>query len=274
MRDSPTLSGKRAFVTGASSGLGATLCRHLAAAGAHVGLSFLPSEQSGAEAVAEQCRAHSVETLLVPCDVTEDTECRAAADRLGWESLDILLNCAGRTKFVSDAGNLDALDAQDFEAIMAVNLIGVYQLTRALRLLLEKGAASGSPASIVNISSLAGVLGIGSSLAYAASKGALNTLTLGLAHALAPAIRVNAICAAYIDTGWFARGAGAEAERTVRNQVAKLSPFGTVLSPDDVAEVVLFLAGDGARHMSGELVPVSTLVGSIPNPAMLFRDPA
>ena len=96
-------------------------------------------------------------------------------------------------------GDMDGLSAEDFQKLFAVNTIGPFQMVRACRALLEAGA----PASVLMTSSIAAVTGIGSSIAYAASKGALNTMTLSLARALAPKIRVNAICPGFIDTRWF-----------------------------------------------------------------------
>ena len=90
------------------------------------------------------------------------------------------------------------------------------------RALLEAGAkASGRASAVVNVSSVAGISGIGSSVAYAASKGALNTITLSLARALAPLIRVNTVCPGYIDTPWFTKGRGEEAAKQVRHRRAR-----------------------------------------------------
>ena len=101
------------------------------------------------------------------------------------------------------------LSAEDFQRIYAVNTIGPFQMIRAARALLEAGAkASGRPSAVVNVSSVAGISGGGSSVAYAASKGALNTMTQSLARALAPLIRVNTVCPGYIDTPWFTKGRG------------------------------------------------------------------
>ena len=105
--------------------------------------------------------------------------------------------------------DLDGLSAEDFQRIYAVNTIGPFQMIRAARALLEAGAkASGRPSAVVNVSSVAGISGGGSSVAYAASKGALNTMTQSLARALAPLIRVNTVCPGYIDTPWFTKGRG------------------------------------------------------------------
>src|ERR671923_2888002 len=132
-------------------------------------------------------------------DVARDADCQAlvAQALAAWGRLDALVNSAGITKFVP-AKNLAALTGDDFERIFAVNLKGAYQMARAAAPALT---ASGAGA-IVNISSHSAFTGLGSSIAYAASKGALNTLTLSLARALAPEVRVNAVCPGFVDTRW------------------------------------------------------------------------
>ncbi len=105
-------------------------------------------------------------------------------------------------------------------------------------------------------SSIAGVAGIGSSVAYAASKGALNTMTLSLARALAPKIRVNAICPGFIDTRWFTEGRGEEAAQRIRENVANTTPLKVASKPEDIADAALFLISDAARHVTGETLMV------------------
>ena len=146
---------------------------------------------------------------MVQGDVSRDEDCKKiVAAAAPWGRLDALVNNAGTTKHVAH-DNLDGLSAEDFQRIFGVNTIGPFQMVRAARSLLEAGAkASGRPSAVVNVSSVAGISGVGSSVAYAASKGALNTMTLSLARALAPLIRVNTVCPGYIDTPWFTKGRG------------------------------------------------------------------
>ena len=118
---------------------------------------------------------------------------------------DVLVNNAGTTKFVA-AKDLDGLDADDFQRIYAVNVIGAFQMVRAFAPLLARQPG----AAIVNVSSIASLMGTGSSLAYMASKGALNALTIGLARSLGPAIRVNAIAPGLVETPWMQNGLGAD----------------------------------------------------------------
>ncbi len=246
----------RAIVTGAASGLGAAIARGLAGAGAKLVLNY-GSNSEGAKAVATACRASGAEAVTVQGDVSVDGDCHRIVDAAqGWGGLDILINNAGVTRHV-DHANLDGLDAADFQRIFAVNSIGPYQMIRAARPLLEAAARErGRASAVVNISSIAGLSGIGSSVAYVASKGALNAMTLSLSRALAPAIRVNAVCPGYIDTEWFVKGRGAEAAAKVREMVKAKVPLRLASSAEDVAQLVCFLARPQSGHMTGELVRI------------------
>jgi NAD(P)-dependent dehydrogenase (short-subunit alcohol dehydrogenase family) len=144
---------------------------------------------------------------------------------------------------------LDGLTKEDFLRLYAVNTVGPFQMVRACRPLLEK---SSGLASVLMTSSIAGVRGIGSSVAYAASKGALNVMTMSLARALAPKIRVNAICPGFIDTRWFGDAFGAEQLAKIRENVAKSTPLQVASNAEDIAETALFLLSDAARRITGE----------------------
>jgi 3-oxoacyl-[acyl-carrier protein] reductase len=147
------------------------------------------------------------------------------------------------------AKDLEGLDANDFQRIYGINVIGAFQAVRALQPMLahQPGAA------IVNVSSIASLMGTGSSLAYMASKGALNALTVGLARALAPQIRVNAIAPGLVETPWMRNGLGAERyEATVQTYRARAA-LDAVIAPDDVAEAAWFL-GASAAKTTGEVL--------------------
>jgi 3-oxoacyl-[acyl-carrier protein] reductase len=135
-------------------------------------------------------------------------------------------------------------------------------MIRACRGLLEIGERS----SVLMTSSIAGVSGGGSSVAYAASKGALNTMTLSLARALAPKIRVNAICPGFIDTRWFPDALGEEKTQVVRERIMSITPLQVASKPEDIADAALFLMSDAARHITGEtlIVDAGLHLGSSP----------
>jgi NAD(P)-dependent dehydrogenase (short-subunit alcohol dehydrogenase family) len=149
--------------------------------------------------------------------------------------------------------DLDGLSAEDFQRIYAVNTIGPFQMIRAARPLLETAAkASGHASSVVNVSSVAGIGGGGSSVAYAASRGALNTITQSLARALAPLIRVNTVCPGYIDTPWFTKGQGADGAKQVRDMIIAKVPLKTASTAEEIAQLVCFLALPQSGQMTGE----------------------
>src|SRR6266568_4830726 len=243
-----------AIVTGSASGLGAATAAILAKGGARVVVNYSNSKAE-AEATADLCRSAGAEVVVVQGDVSRDEDCRKiAAAAAAWGRLDVLFNNAGTTKHVPHH-DLDGLSAEDFQRIYAVNTIGPFQMIRAARGLLEAGAkASGRASAVVNVSSVAGISGIGSSIAYAASKGALNTITFSLARALAPLIRVNTVCPGYIDTPWFTKGRGEAGAKQVRDTVVSKVPLKVASSADDIAQLVCFLAGPLSGNMTGELV--------------------
>ncbi len=187
--------------------------------------------------------------MLAKGDVAQDADCRRVAQIAldSWGRIDALVNNAGTTKF-ADHADLEALSADDFLRIYQVNVVGAYQMARACAPALK--AAAGA---IVNVSSVAGKSGGGSSMAYAASKGALLTLTLSLAKSLAPRIRVNAVCPGLIDTPWTREGYG-ERYPILEQRYLQGSALGRVGTPKDVAGVVLFLIGDAARFVTGQTI--------------------
>src|SRR3954454_14446189 len=207
------------LITRTASGLGAATAMSLAKGGARIVINY-SSSQKEAEATADLCRTAGGEVMVVQGDVSRDEDCKKiVAAAAPWGRLDALINNAGITKHVPHA-DLDGLSAEDFQRLFGVNTIGPFQMIWAARSLLEAGAnASGRASAVVNVSSVAGISGIGSSVAYAASKGALNTITFSLARALAPLIRVNTVCPGYIDTPWFTKGRGEEAAKQVRDNV-------------------------------------------------------
>ena len=244
------LKGKAAIVTGSSSGIGASVALGLAAGGADVLVNYSKSAKP-AEAVAEAARKMGARVALVQGDVAADADCRriAAAAKQAFGRIDILVNNAGTTKFAGHR-DLDALDAEDFARIYAVNVIGAFQMIRAC----ARDLGASGEGTVVNVSSIAGVEGVGSSVAYAASKGALNTMTLSLARALAPEIRVNAVCPGLVATPWFTERFGADAFEKVKENYKASAPLGRVASSDDIAKAVIFLASPDSRNITGELL--------------------
>ena len=240
---------KVCIVTGSSSGIGAATARLYAGRGWDVVVNC-SRDTAPAEVVAAECRAAGAEAVVVKADVSSDADCRrlAAEVEARFGRADVLVNNAGTTKFVAPQ-DLDGLDADDFQRIYAVNVVGAYQTSRALVPLLRRQPGAG----IVNISSIAATMGRGSSLAYMASKGALNALTVGLARALAPAIRVNAIAPGLVESAWLQQGLGTERYAQAVAGYKALAALDAVIAPADVAEAAWWL-GAGAAKTTGEVL--------------------
>ena len=229
------MKGTVSIVTGSSSGVGAATVRLLAARGSHVVVNYSKSAPA-AELVAEECRVLGADVLVCQADVSNDADCRKLVNEAlsRWGRLDVLVNNAGTTKFVAH-GDFDGLDSDDFKDIYGVNVIGPFQMVRAARQALT---ASGN-AAVVNVASVAGVKGIGSSIAYAASKGALITMTKSLARVLGPEIRVNTVCPGFIEGDWLAQGMGQETYDRTRHMLLSRSPLQVVCTPETVAQSIL-----------------------------------
>ncbi len=249
------LAGRTALVTGGGTGLGRSMSVKLAERGASVIVNYARSAAEAEETV-ELCRAAGAKAQAVQADVADPEGCRKLAEAAG-PRLDILMNNAGITKHAPDHGDLDALTREDFLKVYSVNVVGAFLALQALKpLMVAAYEASGRASAVVNTSSIAGVTGIGSSVAYAASKGALNTMTLSLARGLAPAIRVNAVCPGFIGTRWFSDVMDADAYAARIERVEAATPLHAASGPDDIADAALFFISDAARHVTGETLMV------------------
>ena len=240
------------IVTGSASGIGAASAIMLAGKGARVVVNYSKSEDAACT-TQKACEAAGGEALLVKADVAQDADCRrlaqAALDK--WGRIDALVNNAGATKF-ADHANLDALSAEDFQRIYSVNVVGAYQMVRACAPAMKKGGQG----AVVNVSSIAGKNGMGSSMAYAASKGALNTLTMSLARVLGPEIRVNAVCPGMVDTKWLREGYGPR-YAAIEARYRQGTPLGRPGTPEEVAAVIVWLI-EGADLITGDLISVDS----------------
>ena len=250
-------------VTGSSSGIGAATARLCAQRGWHVVINY-SREAAPAQAVAAEClalgQATGAQVLVLQADVADDADCRRLAGAVDarWGRCDVLVNNAGATKFVA-ARNLDGLEAEDFQRIYAVNVVGAFQMIRALMPLLKRHP----PAAVVNMSSIASLTGMGSSVAYAASKGALNALTLALARALGPEVRINAIAPGLVDTPWLKNGMGAERYAAGVAAYKARAALAEIITPEDVARAAWYLGVDAVKT-TGEVLAVDAGARMIP----------
>ena len=238
------------LITGAASGLGAATARRFLREGWQVVINHLDAGQrDAAEQIVALATAPGQRAIAVEADVTRDDDCvrlvQAAIDAFG--RLDALVNAAGISKMVAHP-LLHELSAEDFQRIYAVNTVGPFLMTRAAAPHLK---AAGN-ASVVNISSRAGIAGSGSSIAYAASKGALNTMTLSLARVLAPEVRVNAVCPVLVEGGFVERLAPESFAQRREHQI-KVTPLHRIGHPDEVAETIFWLS-TSASMMTGAIV--------------------
>lgn len=240
------LDGKVALVTGGASGIGLATVRQFAACGARVAVNHLPGD---AQAIATigALEKQGLPVVSAPGDVGKADECTAMVEKVlaGKGRLDYLVNNAGISGTVApiDFADLDAMTDEFWQTILSVNLLGPFRCARAARVALK---ASGG--AIVNTSSNSGYNTRASSLAYAASKAGLINLTKSLARAFAPDVRVNAVAPGIVDTPWNSQWPEAR-----KKEAMQRSFLNRMASPDDIAEVILFLAA-GASYVNGQTI--------------------
>lgn len=236
-----------ALVTGAATGIGRACAMRFARLGFDVVINYSRSEAEANETAALVAAAGQ-RAWLHRCDVSDDAAVRRMLAEVESEfgRLDVLVNNAGTTSFV-DHRDLEGMTEEKWDRILAVNLKGPFFCIRAAAPLLRQGEGG----AVVNISSVAGLSGQGSSIAYCASKGALNTLTKSLARALAPHIRVNAVCPGPVDTRWL-RSVMTEEQLYARTADY---PLPRPAQPDDIADAVVYLA-TGTTLTTGQLLVV------------------
>lgn len=240
-----TDSRKVALVTGSATGIGRAVAVRLAQQGIAVAVNYSRSKAEAQETVAA-VEQHGVPALLYQCNVAVDAAVRDMVDRCVRElgRIDILVNNAGTTRFI-DHKDLEALTEDIWDEILGVNLKGAYFCCRAAIPHMLRGDGG----SIVNVSSVAGIQGIGSSIAYAASKAGLNCMTKSLARAFAPRIRVNAVAPGPVLTRWL------EPHMDLVEKQMPTIPMQRAATPDDIADAVVFLA-TGTSLMTGQVVVV------------------
>ena len=241
------------IVTGSATGLGAAIVKQVAAKGARVVINYTKSEKEAHETEAV-CDYLGVESLLCKADISVDEDCRrmAAEAMEKWGRIDGLVNNAARSVF-ADNNDLETLSGQDFMDVYSVNVVGAYQMTRAAAPHMK---AQGE-GSIVNVSSISALTGAGSSIAYAASKGALNTMTTALARALAPEIRVNAVLPGAFPSRWWADGLGEAGAKALFDKFTDQVPLKSVADPESVARTIVWLLED-AGYITGEMIKIDS----------------
>ena len=252
---------KVAIVTGSATGVGAATAVMLAQKGCNVVINYTRSKEE-AMATAQLVEQHNVESLVFQADVSNDDDCQSMVEAAikKWGKIDYLVNNAGKTKF-NPFENLEGLSSEDFLDIYSVNVVGPYQMIKAVVPYMKKQGGG----AIVNDSSLAGINGVGSSIAYVTSKAALNVMTKSLAHVLGPEIRINTVAPGPIKTRWLKEGMSDEAYSALIEQAEKELPLRQVATPEDVAETLVWFL-EGAKLITGEVLIVDSgaHLGSLP----------
>jgi 3-oxoacyl-[acyl-carrier protein] reductase len=235
-----------ALVTGGSRGVGRAISVALANAGYAVAVNHRNSPEQALETLAE-IENTGGNGIVLQGDISNDTDCRRIADETAkaFGRLDVLVNNAATTQFVA-YDDMETLNAELWDRIFAVNVRGPFQCVRAARDLLK---ASGN-GHVVNITSIAGIDGNGSSIPYCASKAALVNMTQSLAITLAPEVRVNSIAPGFIDTQWTRDGIG-EGFDAVCEKHRSRAALQKICFPADVADAVMSLV-TGSRLVTGQ----------------------
>jgi len=241
---------KHALVTGGATGIGRAAVLHLARAGFDVALNYRSSADA-ARAVAAEAEKAGAKVLLVPADVAEDGEVRAMLRKVEetFGSLDALVNNAGTT-IETPPKDLEGVSVADWDRVFAVNVRGLFLVTRAAAPLLKRGE---NPC-IVNTASIVGLRPGPQPLPYAASKAAIVSLTKQFAGALAPDIRVNAVAPGWMEGEWMERMLKDNYEKLMERR-AKATPLGRCVTADDVAETMLSLIVSN-RFVNGEIIVI------------------
>ena len=244
------VEGRVAIITGGGTGVGRATALDLARRGCAVVVNYSRSTDA-AEATAAEVAKLGVRALAFQADVASDAACRGLVDATVRElgRVDVLVQSAAVTVFVPHA-NLDAITTDDWTRLLGVNLIGAFQMARAVKAPMDAAGAG----VIVNVSSVAGIAGVGSSIPYCASKAGMNSLTITLARVLAPRIRVVAVAPGFITGRWLEGGLGAAYEPIKKAMEAK-SPLGRVAEPEDVSAAIVSLIC-GSDLVTGVVMPV------------------
>ena len=238
------LDGKVALVSGGSRGIGAATARLFAEAGARVVITHRDSADDAAQTLASLAgEGHRVIRASAADSAALTAAAASVADTEG--RLDVLVNNAAKTKVIPHH-DLEALDDDFFDSVLQTNVRGAFATVRAFRRLL----AADDGGLIVNISSLAAKMANGSNIAYCASKAAMDNMTMSLARALAPEIRVVSVAPGLVDTKFTSGWDPAERQRMI-----ECTPLGRLATPEDIGQVVVGVA-TALTFVTGIVIPV------------------
>ncbi|GMK36982.1 3-ketoacyl-ACP reductase [Paenibacillus sp. CCS19] len=237
---------KVALVTGGGTVIGRATSYALAKKGAIVVINYSKS-QSDAEHTAMQIRNEGGRSITIQADVSQEREVRSMVDTIveQFGTIDILVNNASITKHIP-LGDMDSITTEVWNDLFGVNVQGMFNCARAAAPYMKNNQAG----AIVNLGSIAGLTGLGSSLPYAVSKAAVHGLTKSLARALAPAIRVNCIVPGAVATRWW------EGREEQMHRLAPNLPLQRISTPDDIAAMII--AALEQEAMTGQIIAVDS----------------
>jgi NAD(P)-dependent dehydrogenase (short-subunit alcohol dehydrogenase family) len=242
MSDPFRLDGKIALVTGGASGIGEATVRHFADAGARVLIVDLAADR------AKDLSSSVAGSTAYACDITDEQQVRKLFASIN--KLDILVNCAG----IGLVGNVEETELADFQRLFRVNVEGTYQMTKAaLPLLMEVRG------SIVNMGSVAGLVGVKRRFAYCATKGAVAAMTRQLAVDYPTQIRANCIAPGTVDTPFveaYLEKYHRHEKDKVRQELNQRQPVGRLARPDEIAKLALYICSPAADFMHGSVVTI------------------
>lgn len=241
---------RAALVTGSATGIGRTTAVELAKHGFDVAVNYSRSAGEAQETV-RQCEAAGAKTLRIQCDVSDDAQVRRmlAEVEQAFGRLDALVNVAGTTVLTAQE-DLEAISPEDFDRVFAVNVKGLFLVTRAAAPLLKRTG----DAAVVNLASIVGPRPGAQPIPYAASKAAVVNMTRTFSRVLAPEVRVNAVAPGWIAGEWMERTLGEHYDRLMERR-AKATPMGRVATFEDVAEVIVTLI-EHNKFVTGETIVI------------------
>lgn len=236
------LEGKRALVTGGASGIGEQICRVFSNAGASIVVADI--DRSRAEGLAAQLK----DAVALECDVTSEESVRTALGSL--DRLDILVNNAG----IGLVGGIEETELGDFQRLFRVNVEGAFLVSKHAVPLL-----TASHGSMVNIGSVAGLIGVRKRFAYCATKGAIVAMTRQLAVDYPKEFRVNCICPGTVDTPFveaYLEKYHKHEKESMREQLNQRQPIGRLGKPEEIAHLALYLVSDEASFTTGSVITI------------------
>lgn len=249
-----SVAGKTVLVTGGSRGIGEMIARGFVEGGAKVYISARKAEACDAKA-AELSQLG--ECISIPADLSSEDGCRTLAEEIARREgkLDVLVNNAGATW----GAPIDQFDEAAFEKVLAVNVKGVFHLTKFLLPLLKAAGSAEEPARVINIGSIDGIhVPVMETYSYSASKAAVHQLTRHLARFLAPSVTVNAIAPGPFESKMMAATLNAFGE-----QIAEGAPLKRIGRPDDMAGTAIFLASRAGSYLTGAIIPVDGGIATV-----------